>query len=393
MIKKINRYFENAFFIVVSFLLAFFFYGLALIHKLNYDKKLRVLIIQTAKIGDLVCSTPVFSQIKKKYPDSFLAVLVISRVEGVLINNPYIDKIIFIDQKKYLGIWGAFGLVKLIKNYRFNWSLTLLPGILNNFIPFWAGIPNRVVTLSRYTSRGAKILSIFGNYKLEYKRHTLATSHYLKLLKFIGIDNVNGKKEIFTTPELEKKALSFLNNKGLNKNNFLIGISVTAGNEFKEWSLNKFSQLADKLIDQYRAKIVFIGSSQDKVKISEVRSKMKNQSIDTSQSFELSEAPALFKRLNVFISVDTGSLYMANAMNVPVVNIAGPIDIYEQPPLNDKCIIVQKKLNCLPCSFVLPPARFCHKGDKRCIKEISVDDVFEAVNTLIKDNKIKTDFN
>ncbi|GAG36860.1 unnamed protein product, partial [marine sediment metagenome] len=108
------------------------------------------------------------------------------------------------------------------------------------------------------------------------------------------------------------------------------------------------------------------------------------KSVDSSQALSLIELAALLKYLKVFISVDTGPLYMANAMGTSVVDIAGPIDIYEQPPLGDKCAIVQKKLPCVPCSFVIKTARFCKEGHRQCVEDISVDDVFGAVKKLSK---------
>ncbi len=386
MIRFNKQYRENVLFLLLSFLSAPFLYLFIFTRKYRKNKikkPLKFLVIQTAKIGDLVCSTPVFREIKKHYPKSFLSVLVIPLTKDILVNNPYVDEIILLDRKKYLGIKGIFKLIKEIKKKHFNWSFSLLPGILNNIIPFWAGISNRVATISKYATRGTKISSIFNSYYLEYQRHTLALRHYLKLLKFININQVSEKREVFVGLAEEKKAIQFFKKHNLKQREFLVGMSVTAGNKFKEWPSEKFAQLADKLIENYKAKIIFIGSEGESDEIVKTQSIMKNKSINSSRKFSLSEIPALFKYLSLFISVDTGSLYIANAMDVPVVNIAGPIDIHEQPPLGDKCEIVQKKMDCLPCSFVIPPARFCKKGHRRCIEEISVNDVHIAVKKIL----------
>ena len=255
---------------------------------------------------------------------------------------------------------------------------------MERIIPFWSAIPNRVISISKYENKSSKILRFSGNYKLEIKLHTLALRHYLDLLKFLGIDKFDEKKEIFVSQVEEKIVGQFLEKNNLNADDLLIGIAITAGNKLKEWSKEKFAQLADKLVQELQAKVIFIGSSSDKKDISFVQSIMKEKSIDSSQNFDLIELAVLLKYLKLFISVDTGPLYMANAMGTPVVDIAGPIDIYEQPPLGDKCEIVQKDLPCLPCSFVIKTARFCKHKHLKCVKDISVDDVWQAVNKLIK---------
>ena len=61
---------------------------------------LKILIIpQLTRIGDLVCSTPVFAAIKKTYPQSRLAVLVSSKAAGILKNNPRIDDLLIYENQ------------------------------------------------------------------------------------------------------------------------------------------------------------------------------------------------------------------------------------------------------------------------------------------------------
>jgi len=54
----------------------------------------RLLITRVDRIGDVVLSTPIPREIKRKYPDSFVAVLVRDYTKDVYTNNPYVDKII-----------------------------------------------------------------------------------------------------------------------------------------------------------------------------------------------------------------------------------------------------------------------------------------------------------
>ena len=384
MIKLKKQYIENIFFVVFSFLLAPFFYGIVFLNKLRKKKQLKILVIPPVKIGDLVCSTPVFREIKKKFPESQLDVILLADANRkntsyqLIKYNPYINDIILLEKNNILE------LIRKIRKKKYTWSIALTRGTMERIIPFWSAIPNRVISVSQYENKSSKILRFSGNYKLEIKLHTLALMHYLNLLKFLGIDKFDEKKDIFISQVEEKIVGKFLEKNNLNTNDLLIGITITAGNKLKEWSKEKFALLADKLIQEFQAKIIFIGGPSDKKDISFVQSLMKEKSIDSSQSFDLIELAVLLKHLKLFISVDTGPLYMANAMETPVVDIAGPIDIYEQPPLGDKCEIVQKDLPCVPCSFVIKTARFCKESHQRCIKEITVEDVLWAIKKLLK---------
>jgi len=371
MFKLIKKYKENLFWLLFSFLGAPFFYGLSLIHRFRRGKRLKILVIQTAKIGDLVCSTPVFREIKKVYPESFLSVLVTPQTKDILKYNPHIDEIFLLNHQ------GEIKLVQEIKQRQFDWSFSLVPGISNTIIPFWAGIPHRVSTISKYASRTTKLLSVFNNYRLKYKRDTLALRHYLKLLKFIKINEFSEKKEVFISPQETKKALQSLKEHNLGPDDFLVGISVTAGKKFKQWSPEKFAQLADRLIDQLKTKIIFTGNSKDESDIKKVQSLMNNQSVKVID-FNLIELAGLLSEMSIFISVDTGPLYIADALDIPVIDIIGPHSKASQRPSN-KAVIVQKKIPCQPCSFIMSAPGYCREGHLRCIRDIRVDDVFEAI--------------
>tara|TARA_Y100000031_G_scaffold157149_1_gene216786 strand:+ start:17964 stop:19010 length:1047 start_codon:yes stop_codon:yes gene_type:complete len=340
----------------------------------------KILVIQTAKIGDLVCSTPVFREIKKHYPQSFLSVLVLPLTQDILVNNPYIDQVILLDRKKYPGIKGALKLIKEIRKIGFDWSFSLVPGILESLIPFIAGINHRVSTTSKYASRKTKILSILNNHRLAYQRDSLALKHYLNLLRFIGVDKVSQKKEIFVDPTQEEKALLFLEKHNLKIEDFLVGISVTAGKEFKQWAPEKFAQLADRLIEESKAKVIFIGSPKDEAIIKETQSLMKNESL-VIMELSLIELAGLLKKLSLFISVDTGPIYIANAVGTPVVDIVGPCQMRSQSP-DGKFALVQELPPCGPCSYIMSAPSYCRTGHLKCIKDITVDDVFEAVKKI-----------
>ena len=66
---------------------------------LNNKKQLRILITRIDRIGDVVLSTPIPREIKKAYPDSFIAVLVKKYTRDIYLNNPYVDEIILYDSE------------------------------------------------------------------------------------------------------------------------------------------------------------------------------------------------------------------------------------------------------------------------------------------------------
>jgi heptosyltransferase-2 len=377
--EKFQAYFNNFLWFLMTIVSALFLFFMISLRK---QKEIRnILVIQSGKIGDMVCATPFFREIKKNYPQAFLTVIAIGRSKDVLKNNPHVNEVLILED--YSRLRDKFKLFAKLRKRKYDWSFSMLPGVFNNLIAFWSLIPNRVVTTYRYSGEITNFFARFNNYRLEYQRHSPLEIHYARLLKFIGIEKFDQTREIFITPADEKKAEVFLQENNLKETDLLIGLSVTAGIPLKDWGLDKFAATADLLIENKNAKIIFVGSGGDRPVIEKTQKIMKNKSVTCAGLFSLSETPALLKKMKLFVSEDTGPAYLADAVFVKTVIIAGQVEMKEQHPLNAPHIIVQKELYCSPCSFTPFPARVCKEKHLRCLKEVFPEDVFNVALKLI----------
>ncbi|EHO20283.1 hypothetical protein HMPREF9466_01042 [Fusobacterium necrophorum subsp. funduliforme 1_1_36S] len=69
---------------------------------------MKILIIHTAFIGDVVLSTPMITKIAEKYVGAEIYYLTVPAGASILKNNPHITKIISYDKKGKDKTWGAF---------------------------------------------------------------------------------------------------------------------------------------------------------------------------------------------------------------------------------------------------------------------------------------------
>ncbi len=345
-----------------------------------------ILIIDNAKIGDIVCATPVFRAIKEKYPDSSLTVLVTPRTEGILKNNKRIDKVIPFDFNNFHNFSELLKLIGFLRKKNFDVGINLSLGVLNFVILLFSEIPERITTITKIHGLFYKILSLLcANHRLIYEKDYLSVRHYLDLLNFIGIENNNLKKEVYFDKEAVEKANIFLEENKISKDDVCVGIALTAGNKIKEWGVENFAKLTDLIIDKYDYKIIMVGSQADEEILKKAQKLTKNKITITYKDFSLKALPALLKNFNYFISVDSGPLYIANALGVPVIDILGPCSPKDQPPVYEKCQPVYiKDLYCRPCSFVIATAKTCREGHLRCLKETKPDMVLEGLERLIK---------
>ena len=371
-------------YIILTYLILPLFYIL-LFFKRNEAK--RILVIQTAKIGDLICSTPVFRAVKKRYPHSHLTAMVNPAARGLLEYNPYVNEVIEIERGFYRGLAGKIRLARLLHKGGYDIAISLNPNLPFTIAMFWALIPIRISIIPDFFGITYRLASIFSNHLAKHIRGRLVAETYMEMLKAINIDSKDIAKDVFKSPDADDNVERLLEPRAKSQEpRAKVGIAVTSGNRLKEWGAKNIAALADKLIAEKNSSVVLIGSEKDKDVADEILKSIlyKDSIIDAVGKFSLQELPALIERLSLFIGVDTGVIYMADALNIPVVDIAGPSDMEDQRPTGKKVTIIQKKdIECVPCSHTFSAPYECRYGHRDCIVSVSIDEVFDSAKRLL----------
>lgn len=341
----------------------------------NASKKPRILVIpQLTRIGDIICATPIFRAIKKQYPDSFLAVLVSNKAVGILKNNSRIDELIIFEEHSFKE------LIHKTRKLNFDWSLNLSATSIGSVLTFLGMISDRIKTVRRNCPKSEFLTDWLNNYTFVYEDHTYLPKHHLKLLNPMHINGPEDIKEVFVSATGEQKAAEFFARNNIKSNDFVVGVSISAGNKIKEWGDDNFRKLTDNLYEKYGAKVIIIGSAGDDSRVEKFL-RGSNKPMFKATDFSLEELPSLIKLLKLYIAVDTGPIYIAHALGVPLIDIIGPVDPREQPPSDAKSIQV------LPVPHV-PPSSFVFKKNgpanisKQAIEFTSIESVLDATRQL-----------
>ena len=189
-------------YIILTYLISPLFYIL-LFFKRNEAK--RILVIQTAKIGDLICSTPVFRAVKKRYPHAHLAAMVNPAARGLLEYNPYVNEVIEIERGFYRGLAGKIRLARLLHKGGYDIAISLNPNLPFMLAMFWALIPVRVSLMPVITGITYRLASVFSTYLERHIRGRLVAETYMEMLKAIGIDSKDIAKDVFKSPDADDK--------------------------------------------------------------------------------------------------------------------------------------------------------------------------------------------
>ena len=139
---------------------------------------------------------------------------------------------------------------------------------------------------------------------------------------------------------------------------------------FKRWDPKKFAMLADQCIEQWQAKVVLTGSTQEKELVEEIIELMKHDAISAAGALSIRETAGLVQRCQLFVSNDSGIAHIAAAMKTPVIVLFGETEIERIAPRGENVHIVRAPVK-------------QNLGQALTVNLIEVHRVFEKVKELV----------
>jgi heptosyltransferase II len=291
------------------------------------EKLNRVVVVLTGKLGDVVCGTPVLRALRRHSENIHITVAgTTSILKPVLDHSELVDDYINLDGDKA---------IEKVKNGKFDAGFVTGPSFSSVAKLYLAGVPLVVApeVVGGHSPSVTKpykgIMSLITTFP--YKMREYAPRERLRVLEPVGIMAEDTTKKLGYSNEGERRVSAFLTENNLKPEDFMVGITPSAGHKIKEWSEERFAKVADYLSDKYEAKVLLIGVPSNKERILKVESLVKNKVV-LADRFNIDELKALVSKLDLLIGVDTGPIYIAEAFDVPTLDITGPIDENEQPP-------------------------------------------------------------
>ncbi len=337
------------------------------------QKNKRIVIFNVNWLGDVLFSTPVIRALRQSYPQAYLACIIPARCLPVLEANPYLDEIIFFDDRStHKSLFAKINFIFTLKKRRFDTAILLHGSLTRALISKLAGIPERI---GYDTKRRGFLLTRKINPPRVDSLHRV--DYYLGVIQAWGVKPVGQRLDLFLDPNDQKGCDDFLGRSGLTPDDIIVGINPGGNWLPKRWPTESWKKLSDKLIADLGVKVVVTGGLEDLAFAEEIAHG--GGAVIAAGKLNLRQSAALFKRLNIFICADTGPLHIANAVGAKkIIALFGPTDACLTGPIPDENVcILQKNIGCtIPCYQKNCP-------DNRCMKAIGVDEVFTQVRKMI----------
>ena len=304
--------------------------------------KKRILVIRNRYIGDTVLAIPFLRNLRNKYPDAIIDVLVAHGVGQILDECPYKNELIVWNRSK--GINDAFlksfvnivSMARCVRRRRYDQTFILNRSLSTGLLAWFAGIPHRVGAV-----RDGRGMFLTHKVPLQKGRHEVELS--FDLLRAEGITVDDGHNENWVSESSGRKVDQLLASIPPEKPR--VFISPKSSDSVRNWRTPHMAEVLRWLIEEFGCEVFLCGSLADLDMHQQLQqtldSNVASHIHDLSRKYSLGEASALLSRMDCCVGVDTGLPHVAASFGVPIVKICGQTDQLQWRPWKTQYVLVQ----------------------------------------------------
>lgn len=286
--------------------------------KINKSTIKKILVISLSNIGDIVLTLPVIDILRHDFSDAKVSVVIGAKGEPLLKGNPIFENIyIYIKRQPLKDLFAWMGKLR-----RENFDLVV--DLRNTAIPFFVA--------PRYRT------SLF--LKRDHSKH-MRFQHLNRLRSVYPFEQVSPRRySVFMSLD-DKKYMDQIIEREVGETGRLVVFSPGAADQRKRWNQEGFATVADRLISDYGAKVVFVDS--EKKNVEYIMGKMKHPAVDLSGRANLTQVAYLLTRAQLILTNDSGLMHLSSYLDAPVVAVFGHTNPKEYGPWGSDSFFVKKQ--------------------------------------------------
>ncbi|MEY4504391.1 MAG: hypothetical protein RL154_685, partial [Pseudomonadota bacterium] len=313
-------------------------------------------ILINVAIGDTTIATGVIEDIKRDLSNAKITLF----VGG---SNYEVAKLIQGVDVVKLPVLNLFQSIKILKQYQFDaWLDFGQWARLNAICSFFVNAKFKV---------GFKTSGQFRHFTYDKSVYHLSTGHeidnFRALAEEIGVNGI-AKPQFYLDKSIEKENCAILHLFAGGSKSYL-----------KEWALENWQQLIKNLLLQFDT-IYLSGAAIDNIKIEPIIADFdKSKVISIAGKVDIKQMVEYLQKASLVVSVDTGIMHLASAVNTNLVALHGPTSPNRWGALNKNAISLSANISCAPCLSLGFESKCT---EPKCMQSITVESVMAAINAL-----------
>lgn len=335
----------------------------------------KVLVIQTAFIGDAVLTLPMVEKLSKE-SNLLIDVVAIPGTSEIFTSSPFVNEVIIYDKRgAHKGIKKAIEFAKKIKEKKYSKIFSPHRSFRTSFLVLLSGVNE---------TYGYDNSSFCHAYKhlIHYNKDCHEVERNFQLA---GIKNYDLKQSrpIVRFEESLPKIEEFKTANNLGK---FVVIAPSSVWETKKYPKKYFVELINYFANQ-NYNIILSGSKQEFPLCEEIKLLSKGNIINTAGMFNIIETIALISKSILLISNDSAATHFGMCTETPVITLycSTVPEFGFYPYRNNSLFLGVNNLECKPCG--IHGYKECPIGTFECGNKLYPKLVIEKITELLNDNK------
>lgn len=284
---------------------------------------MKILVIQKKRIGDVLTSTILLEALREKFQEAELHYLVYENAVPVVLNNPFIDKIVVLDEKSRKGKWAFIKFLFKIRSEKYD-AVVDAYGKPNSVILGWFSGAKTTITFDKIYSKILYSHPIQRSIE-QFANATTAIEHRMILLKPLGIDFKIVKPKIFLLDEEKETAKQYLLENGIVFSKPIVMISAIGSNPLKTFPLENMAKTLENICRNREIQLLFnyfpYQQNQAKELFDLCNEETKSKIFFDVFENDLRKFLAITSHCNALIGNEGGATNMAKALEIPTFTI------------------------------------------------------------------------
>lgn len=346
---------------------------------------MNILIVKLSAIGDVIHTLPVATALRRHYPDARLAWLVEEGARDLVIGHRALDRVIVSGRKRWIAdfqqgrragaLREARDFIKALRDTRYDLLLDFQASLKSGILIGLARA-DRKVGFGQGMAH-SEHSHLFLNERIPaVSMEVHALDRGLILLNAIGVPAGDTVAYDLPIGAADRQAAATLLAGAGDGAHPLVAVNPVAKWATKLWHADRFAEVADRLVSQHHATVVFTGAPEDRPVVAAIIARMRSAALNIAGRTTLKTLAAVYRQADLVVSTDTGPMHLAAAAGVPVVALFGPTAPWRTGPYGPNHRIVRVPMACSPCF-----KRRC--ATTACMGAITVDEVMGAIEEAL----------
>jgi len=347
----------------------------------------KILVLRLSAVGDVIRTLPAVKALKEHAPSASVTWIVEEPSQAFLESQPEVDSVILFPRKRWtkgiksLGtVWQTIGemreFIAGLRKRKFDVVLDFHGILKSGLLSFLSGSSKRI----GYDRSSTKEWNcLFSNVKVKLPKEKMSRfERNFALLRGMGLEVKDINYSLHIPPHDREYVASFLKSSATSLKRPLIAIHPGTSMKafFKRWPPDQYARLADRLVRELSASVLFTWGAGELESVEGIRREMGEPSLLGPKTETLTQLAEVYRQCDLYVGGDTGPMHIASLMGIPAVVIYGPTDPVENEPFG-RHIKIRKEVGCSPCHNY--PCR-----ELLCVKAISADEVFKATKEILR---------